>query len=235
MHILYVDESGHPDDPSQKHFVLGGVSVFERQTYWIDKKLNDIVARFNPEKPWDVELHGSPMHGGKGFWRKVSRDCRKQAIKDALGTLFDDKSTRIFAMGVDTVATNKDPIELAFLQLVSRFDQYLGRLAQEGDKQRGIILFDNSVHERTLQTLTTVYREKGHEWGQVKNLSEVPAFIDSRASRLIQLADLVAYAVGRKVNCDDDDYFNIIQSRFDNVGGKIHGLRFFPNMGAECD
>ena len=67
VHILYVDESGHPDDPSQKHFVLGGVSVFERQTYWIDKKLNDIVARFNPEKPWDVELHGSHMHDGKGY------------------------------------------------------------------------------------------------------------------------------------------------------------------------
>lgn len=33
MYLLYVDESGSPGDPNQKHFVLAGVAVFERETH----------------------------------------------------------------------------------------------------------------------------------------------------------------------------------------------------------
>lgn len=55
-------------------------------------------------------------------------------------------------------------------------------------------------------------------------LSEVPLFLDSKASRLIQLADLVAYAMFRKYEHGDDDFYSIIQDRFDRVGGIQHGL-----------
>ena len=33
MHILYVDDSGSVDNPTEAHFVLGGISVFERGLY----------------------------------------------------------------------------------------------------------------------------------------------------------------------------------------------------------
>ncbi|MGN6318255.1 DUF3800 domain-containing protein [Trinickia sp.] len=33
MHLLYLDESGHPDDPNSEFFVVAGFSVFERQTH----------------------------------------------------------------------------------------------------------------------------------------------------------------------------------------------------------
>jgi hypothetical protein len=66
MHLLYLDHAGAVEDPSQKHFVLAGISVFERQTYWLSHELDEIAARFNPADPPAVELHGSPMHGGRG-------------------------------------------------------------------------------------------------------------------------------------------------------------------------
>ena len=236
MHILYVDESGHPDDSNQRHFILAGVAVFESQTHWLSQELDKIAARFNPAEPQTIELHGSPMQNKRGFWRQISFDRRRQAIKDALQVLADSHhSNRIFAVGVDSYEIEENPMEYAFMQLASRFDQYLSRLGKRGNKQRGMMLFDKSVHEKTLQSLASLYRDKGHQWGKIWNLAEVPAFIDSRASRLIQLADLVAYAIGRKANRNDDCYFNIIKSRFDQDGGKIHGLRFFPSPGAECD
>ncbi|WP_431313201.1 DUF3800 domain-containing protein [Vreelandella indica] len=54
--------------------------------------------------------------------------------------------------------------------------------------------------------------------------SEVPAFIDSEATRLIQLADLVAYALFRKYEKDDDQFSSIIERKFDYFGGVQHGL-----------
>jgi hypothetical protein len=43
MHLLYLDESGSASDPSQKYFVLAGVSVFEREGHWIEQELNNVA------------------------------------------------------------------------------------------------------------------------------------------------------------------------------------------------
>lgn len=224
MHILYVDESGSPTDIRQKYFVLAGISVFERQIHWLTQPLNEIAKRFNPKQSERVELHGSPMFTGKRMWRTYPKDMRKKAIMDALKVLAEShRSNRIFATVVEPSAVNEEPIEYAFLQVASRFDHYLARLHNMGDSQRGVMLFDKSVHEQTLQSLAALYRDRGHQWGVLRNLVEVPTFIDSRASRLIQLADLVAYAVYRNW-CGDPQFFQIIESRFDFDRGKQHGL-----------
>ncbi|MGL5076924.1 MAG: DUF3800 domain-containing protein, partial [Waterburya sp.] len=69
MYLLYVDESGTTHDPNQQYFVLAGFCVFERQGYWSANKLDEIAAKFDPAESTAVELHGSPMFGGRGRWR----------------------------------------------------------------------------------------------------------------------------------------------------------------------
>ncbi|MBS0417309.1 MAG: DUF3800 domain-containing protein [Proteobacteria bacterium] len=64
----------------------------------------------------------------------------------------------------------------------------------------------------------------GHRWGTTKNYAEVPVFLDSRASRLIQLADLVAFALFRRYEQGDGIFFDSIRDCFDNEGGVVHGL-----------
>ncbi|MFC6191281.1 DUF3800 domain-containing protein [Dyadobacter subterraneus] len=118
----------------------------------------------------------------------------------------------------------RDPVELAFEQIASRFDHYLARLYNQNNTQRGIIIFDKSTYETTIQGLATNFRTIGHSWGVLRNLSEVPLFLDSKASRLIQLADLVAYSIFRKYEHGDTQFFSIIENRFDQVGGIKHGL-----------
>src|SRR5205085_9297776 len=103
-------------------------------------------------------------------------------------------------------------------------DQYLARLHKAGDTQRGVILFDKATYETTVQALATDFRTIGHRWGIIRNFSEVPLFLDSRASRLIQLADLIAYAIFRHYERGDDRFFSIIKNRFDSAGGINHGL-----------
>lgn len=226
MNLLYADESGTVSDPKQTHFVLAGISVFERQCFWIDSKLDEIAARFDPADPNAVELHGSPMMNGRKFWRQFSLPKRIDAIKDALHVLADSHiSNRIFACVVrKKLISPKDPVEFAFEQLASRFDYFLRRLHKSGDSQRGIIIFDKSTYETTIQNLATDFRKIGHTWDILRNLAEVPLFIDSRASRLIQLADLIAYSLFRKYEQNDDQFFSIIEHRIDNDSGQVHGL-----------
>jgi hypothetical protein len=226
MYLLYVDESGTTHDPNQQYFVLAGFCVFERQGYWIANELDKIAARFDPADPANVELHGSPMFGGRGKWRSYPKEERHQAIEDALKVLLQSHpSNRLFASVIKkSLLSPKDPVEFAFEQLSSRFDKYLMRLHRSGDTHRGIIIFDKSTYETTIQSLATDFRTIGYTWGVIRNFSEVPLFLDSKASRLIQLADLVAYVVFRYFEKGDQRFFPIIEPRFDSEGGIVHGL-----------
>jgi uncharacterized protein DUF3800 len=63
---------------------------------------------------------------------------------------------------------------------------------------------------------------------------DTPFFVDSRASRLVQLADHVAYSVFRRYNSGDAQYMDIIASRFDEADGVIHGLCHKHNERVTC-
>ena len=84
MHLLYLDESGHADDPRTKFFVLAGFSVFERTAHWLDSRLTPIAQRFDATQPENIELHGSPMRSGRGYWHKVPRQDRERAMADLI-------------------------------------------------------------------------------------------------------------------------------------------------------
>lgn len=226
MHLLYADESGAVSDPNQKHFILAGISLFERQTFWISNELEKTAARFDQAEPSSIELHGNPMFQGKKYWRKFPTETRIEAIRDCLQIFTNShKSNRIFASVIRNEAASPfDPVSLAFEQMASRFDQYLMRLHREGDSQRGILILDKSTYEETIQNLATDFRTIGHSWGVLRNLSEVPLFLDSKASRLIQLADLVAYSFFKAYEHNDNRFLQIIESRIDSEGGIRHGL-----------
>lgn len=226
MHLLYVDESGSTADPKQIFFVLAGVSIHETQGFWLSNELDKIAARFNPADPASVELHGSPMLKGKNFWRNFKVVDRVQAIKDALTVLASSHpGNRIFACVIrKSVVSPKDPVEMAFEQISSRFDYYLNRLKNRGNPSRGIIIFDKSTYETTIQALATDFKKIGHTWDVIRNLAEVPLFIDSKASRITQLADLIAYSFFQYYEHRNDQFYSIIANKIDADGGQVHGL-----------
>jgi hypothetical protein len=229
MHLLYLDDSGAVGDAQQRYFVLAGVSVFERQTHWIEQTLNGIARHFDESDPYSVELHGSPMRSGKGIWRRHSQNIRLHTIQNALKECVADqfsKGVRLFGAVIKkSASTNKDPVELAFEQLTSRFDRFLTRCHQKHpNTQWGLILLDKSSTENRIQTLAREFKYEGHSWGRTHNYAEVPVFLDSKASRLIQLADLVAFALFRFHEHNDDTFYDVIKHCFDAEGGVEHGL-----------
>lgn len=224
MHLLYADESGSLTDPSQPFFILSGIAVFDRKTHWIEKDLIAISKRFKPSDPFGIEFHGSPMRSGKDDWRNIPAADRIKAAQDALA-LCRPGGIRIFASVIDKrKAAGMDILERSFEQLSSRFDMFLARCHRRGDSQRGIMILDKSSTEIQIQNLSREFKFNGHTWGTLKNFSEVPLFIDSKASKLMQLADLVAFALKRHYADGDDLLFNIIKDCFDYEGGVVHGL-----------
>lgn len=235
MHLLYLDDSGSVGNATDRHVILAGVSVFERQPHWFSKRLDAIASRLWPDAPPSLEFRGADILGGKRHWRGLERDVREAAFCEALGVLASSEQVRLFGAAIHKAAVSPaDPMEAAFEQMCSRFDQMLGRFYKAGDTQRGLIILDKSSYETSLQKLSLEFKVDGHRWGRLHNLADVPLFVDSRATRMIQYADLVAYALRRYYERGEAKYFDIIKGRFDANGGVVHGLTHQRPITSEC-
>lgn len=242
MFILYIDGSGSASNPQETYFILAGVAVFERQIFHMIKELDDLVDSFGLGPAEDIELHGSPMYGGsRSPWRAIQRPQRVEYMQQALNILVRaSQSVRAFGVAVDKGAREPaDPVEYAFEEIFNRFNLYLSRRFQsrggrDEDKQKGLIVMDESHYEQPLQALARNFRIRGTRWGNLRNMAEVPLFVDSRASRLIQLADLVAYAMWRRYEYQDGRFFDPITPRFDRDGGVLHDLVHYKSPSDEC-
>jgi hypothetical protein len=126
-------------------------------------------------------------------------------------------------------------MEYAFEQVCNRFDKFLGRLHLSGETQRGLIILDETIYETSLQVLAKNFRIDGHRWGKLYNLADVPFFVNSKATRLIQYADLIAYALRRYYEKGDSNYFDIILKKFDSEEGVLHGLTHYAPSGSGCN
>ncbi len=227
MHLLYLDDSGSVGNDAEQYLVLGGVSMFEAQSSWVTQELDRLAQNIDPGNPHGVEFHASATFSRRSQpWKGLSQDEARGTIKSVLDVLANAYDTaRAFACVVHKPSfPNQDPMEVAFEDLCSRFNRYLQRLRANGERQWGLVILDKSAHETTLQQMSVEFRTLGTRWGVIRNLSDTPLFVDSRASRVIQLADHVAYAVFRRYQSGDTQYFDRIAAKFDAEDGIVHGL-----------
>lgn len=227
MHLLYLDESGHTHDPCTDFFVLAGFAVFERSTHWLDSRINPVAARFNPDDPAAIEFHGSPMYTAKHEWSGVSPVDRVQALVDVLSLLGNQQlKLRVFASVIEKSTMPREQIlERSFEAVAHQFDQYLADMwSRRRDAQRGLVVCDKASYEQKLQALSSLFKHQGHQLGRLRNFAEVPLFLDSRASRLIQMADLIAYWIFRYYQSKDDRGFRLIEPFIFRRDGQRTGL-----------
>lgn len=227
MHLLYLDDAGSAKNANEEYLVLGGVSIFESQAHWITQQLDSLAESIDPSRPHDVEFHASEIFARRiAPWRGMSRQEAQGVIKAVLEVLRKSyDSARAFACAVHKDSfPGRDPMELAFEDICSRFDIYLSRLRGDGDRQRGLLILDESAHETTLQRMAREFRTLGTRWGVIRNFADTPLFVDSKASSVVQVADHVAYAVFRRYNASDAQYFDVLAPKFDAAEGIVHGL-----------
>ena len=230
MYILYVDDSGSVANANEQFFVLGGIAVYERALFHLMQEADQCVNAFGLGPVEDIELHATDIYGGRNHpWNKVKTKApREEMINSALDLITNQRRTavRVFSIVVDKRGVSpRDPIELAFEEICNRFNLFLQRDSDRtGHKNRGLIVMDETKHEKPLQSMARHFRIDGARWGKFGNLAEVPLFVDSKATRLIQLADLIAWSTFRKYEFKDGRFFDRFLNAFDSDGGVIHGL-----------
>lgn len=237
MHILYLDDSGSVSNANEDYVVLAGISLFETQAYHMSNDLERIAESIDPQNPSQIEFHASEMYGRRTApWNTMTRDEVKIKMKQVYKVIADSSnSTYVFACAVHKPSfPEADAMHLAFEDICQRFNNYLGRMNSEGEKQKGLIILDESSYETTLQDLTKNFRKIGTQWGTIKHLADIPFFVNSKASRIIQLADHIAYSIFRRYNAGDSQYFDMIAHKIFMNDGVVHGLAHKQKVNYNC-
>ena len=237
MHLLYLDDAGSVSNKSEEYVILGGVSIFETTAYYLTQELDKLAESYDAKNPSSIEFHASEIFSRRSYpWKTLSKEEAQGVIKAVLKILANaNNSTLAFACAVhkDSFKSN-DALQLAFEDLCQRFDIYLSKMNAEGERQKGLLILDDSSYETTLQELSRNFRKSGTQWGNVKHLADTPFFVNSKASRIIQMADHVAYAVFRRYNAKDTQYFDIIASKFYQSENVVHGLAHKQKIDPSC-
>ena len=122
---------------------------------------------------------------------------------------------------------------LAFEDLVSRFQFFLSQKyntllcsRQKKEKVNGMIIFDKNIYESSIQRQSNNFIIYGTRYREINSLREVPLFVNSNESRVVQLADHIAYAVFRRYNAQDHTYYSVIERQFGQLpcDPKSYGL-----------
>lgn len=239
MYLLYVDESGGDDaDAQSKHFVLGGICAFERVPYHLSAQVDEILNEFCPNATVPVELRASAVWSGNGEpWESMPRARRSELLRAVYALLSAErKGVVLFGVAVEKASPPPIPcVQRACEEMAGHFDAYLSALESSGAaKERGLIIFDESRHEKTVQLLMAQYRTTGASFGRVKHLAEVPLFTDSKITRMLQLADFVSYAIFKRYERNDTEFLDRILPRFSSSGGRIHSLIHLTPNHHEC-
>jgi hypothetical protein len=237
MYLLYLDDAGSTQNPNEEYLVLGGLAIYEAQAHFFTQELDKLAESINPSDPSMVEFHASEIFARRVFpWDRMQREEAKGVIKAVLRIIQTSyNTTNIFACAIHKKSFPQlDSMQVAFEDLCSRFDLFLGRLRDTGERQRGLLILDNCSYESIFQKMSEKFKKRGTQWGRLCNLAETPLFVDSKASRLVQVADHIAYAVFRRYNAADTSYMDIIASRFFLADGTLHGLAHKQTIDPQC-
>ena len=238
MYLLYVDESGTNKD--DRYFVVGGLAVFERQTFFLKERLDDLQAHYFPMWPEPIEFHASHLRApdahAKPPFSLLSREERQTLMDEVYRTIATSRA-RLFAAVIDKQFVREPPYERGFEEIVSRFDLMLKRVyQQENDAQRGLVVVAESGYRENIESLARKVWSTGHRWGELRNMADVPFFAPAKHTRMLQLADFVVNAVFGRYERGYTRQFDTIATRFDAERGAIHGLTHLSSeqVRAEC-
>jgi hypothetical protein len=265
VYLLFVDESG--THGGSHAFALGGVAIHEddaaRLQRLLDQLVIDSLGRVPPNLE-EYELHVSEMRNAKkppatsmrrpSIWAAVPRKARNALLDKAYRKIVSFTPTdpqqplALFGVVVDaSFRSNWVTLErerFTYEVLLNKFDVMLKRLREQHNRpNRGLVIHDRRVlAEQDIQSWTSEWRAAAGSIGQLRNLADVPLFSDSRATRLLQVADLVSYAIYRRYRPKrpqdiSKEPFAILWPRFDSDSGTTHGcVHYTPYYGQRtCD
>lgn len=258
MHILYVDESGddgfsgsgsfYPNTTPSGYYIRTGIAIHDLKWHSIHQCIENFRHKY--KIPPDVELHASAIYSGRDrkyinhtsryvlnwFGKNFPvRSKRKQIVLD-LCKLVANIDLSIFYIIIDKARIKTSVLnykELPKLRswefLIERYNLYLNN--QEDTK--GIIVSDAvtvSIESKHRDFAKAIYATSMHV--QDIHFIESILFEPSESSNLLQLADICAFACGRKYNANDGSLFDILKAKIFSYNSTTvgYGLKIWPDQ-----
>ena len=234
MHILYLDEAG--TQKQARYFVVAGLALFERDTYYMAQALDQIQARRLPSHHLPVPFHASSLRGShpEPPFDELSVDERRSMLDEVYGVIAESAG-RVFAVAIEKETIQGDPYERGFEEIINRFDRMVSRVSRERqENHRGLIVVAESSYRHNLELLAGKIAREGHRWGEVHNLADIPYFAPAKSTRLLQLADFVANAVFGRYESGYARQFDRIAPRIDQDQNSMHGLVHLARNRQSC-
>ncbi|MBY4638032.1 DUF3800 domain-containing protein [Sphingopyxis sp. XHP0097] len=167
----------------------------------------------------------------------LSYDERKKLIEDIAEVFSKWDFAFLFAEAIDKLhmdpqKTGRSVSEQAFEQLVTRFETFLAKDCPS--ECLGVLIHDNNETVARKHTeLMRHFHKDGTLWSSIGRIAETPLFVDSRLTRMVQVADLCSYAIRRYVENSEEALFGKIFKRAHSFNGKAVGVRHFTGS-CEC-
>lgn len=197
--MFHVDESADV----LNHF-HGGVLVDARDAAKASRMLDEIVwdASDKGACRYKAELHAADIVARRGDWRKATIDQAIDVYRRALGVL-RTCNVEVIAHGANLSAVQArygapfDPYLWEFRNLLERLNERLIAL----DDYAVVIADHHAAHRNRLQRDVISCREMGtggYRDQKLLRIVDTAHFVDSRLSRMTQLADLVVFVLRRR-------------------------------------
>ena len=169
---------------------------------------------------------------------------RRQAVLDVAETVANWGFARLFAECVDK--SHFDPARSprsidgqAFEQVVSRFERFLKNVSSPApghQRNHGMLVHDdnNDAVSRKHTQMMRSFHADGTLWTSLDCIVETPMLVNPERTRMIQIANLCAYALRRYLENNETQLFEPIFSRADRIGETTVGVRHFSPPGCNC-
>jgi hypothetical protein len=171
----------------------------------------------------------------------LTRDERRSLVREVADAVGGWGFARLFAECIDKVhfdpiRTGRSVEEQAFEQVVTRFHRYLANI-QDPNAPRifGLVVHDNNQSVAKKHTeLMRHFHVEGTLWAAIDRIIETPMFVDSKLTRMVQVADLCAYSLRRFVENGETELFDRTFLRADRHGGRAVGIRHYAAFACVC-
>lgn len=229
--LCYVDESYTHD-----HYYLAALVCPDDQALSLTEALDAVVARaaasFEGLHP-EMELHGYEMMQAKGQWSPLAKLTRARiGVYDQALSAIAAHQVRVFVQGIHPSSRlrNRHPHSLALAYLLEHLDEYAA-----GTEQRALVIADepgqyDQQHE--YRSDLDHYRSTGtggYKPRKIRRIVDTLHFAPSRASRLVQASDLIAFLFHRLRTKPDGDAraVRVNQTLWSRLDGKatVHEWR----------
>ncbi len=164
----------------------------------------------------------------------LTRDERRECLRQLASELAKRADICIFADAIsksDFTPGKYTPYELAFEQVLTRYQTFLERCSSTG-----IVVHDNNTKVAPrIHDLSRKFHQDGTIYKRITRVVETPLFVDSAFTSMIQMSDLCSYALRRMIENNESDLWDLVEPRVcrDQQQQQLHvGVRHYTGKRA---